>query len=326
MYAQVMYFSGMSGAIACILRNFPRFFLLALFLVAGIASCKYKNPAEKNRVSFKNVSGINYIEVKRRFDNGLSIGRYGYDLVPSWRLSFYSDDSARVLNPLSGQYINFIITRDHDSLFHIARAWFRAKKITRDSLLLQVMKVQSNVVYREKSDVYLTFYSDKYIRKVLHTVPEALMGKTKRDTLFIQQRSAETNGNPDSSFAARDPAVFTSRIALATVKKEKVEANEMNHYDNSAQYTSPEYEMTIYKTYKDFSYEILVTVDYKGGLHFQRSMWALSTEDATGKEETIKAILNGYIKTYFDVTPGKTLGIPHNSPAILKITGRKAAR
>jgi hypothetical protein len=293
---------------------------LLLCILACLYACKYdKPPTERNRVSFKNVTGVNYIEVKRRFANGLSIGRYGYDLTPSWKMSFLSDDSASVFSPDSGAFLGFHVTLDHDSLFHVARSWFRAKKVTRDSLVLQVMDVHSNVVYLQKSTVFLTFYSDKYIKNVLHTLPEVLMRKTKRDTLFILQRSEETNRNIDSVFAAREPAKFISRSPLATVKKVKVEADVMNRYDTSDQYTSPTYEITIDQTYKDFSYEILTTVDYKGGLHFVRSFWN------DHKDQTIRSILDGYVKTYFDVQPGNTLGIPHNSPAILKIKGRKAA-
>jgi hypothetical protein len=310
----------MSGTAVFISKPFLRLRFI-LLLATGIYSCKYdKSPTERNRVSFKNVTGINYIEVKRRFGNGLSIGRYGYDLTPSWKMSFYSDDSAKVFSPDSGAFLGFHITLDHDSLFHVARSWFRAKKVTRDSLVLQVMNVKSNLIYLQRSGVYLTFYSDKYIRDVLHTVPEVLMRKTKADTLFIQQRSAETNGNLDSAFAARQPATFISRTPLATVTKEKVEANVMNRYDNSDQYISPTYNITVKKAYKDFYYEMVVTIDYKGGVHFVRSQWS------DNKEQTIKVIVDGYIKAYFDVIPGNTLGIPHNSQAILKIRGIKTAK
>lgn len=317
-----MYFYGMSNVIVRSCRS--GLFCYAVILLFFCGSCKYKNPSEVKRVSFKNVTGINYIEVKRRFPNGLSINENGYELTPSWKLSFYSNDWARVFSPDSGRFLSFRITHDHDSLFYIARAWFRAQKITKDSLVFQVMNVKSNVIYLDRSSVFLTFYSDKYIKNVLHTVPGALMGKTRQDTLFIQKRSAQVNAHPDSAFAAREPVVFVSRTPLAKAEKVKVEANVMNNYDNSDNYTSPEFKMTIYNAYKDFNYEILALVDHKGGIHFKRSMWALSMDDATSNEKTIAAILNGYVKTYFNITPGKTLGIPHNSLVILNLSGKKS--
>lgn len=313
-----MYFSDMCFVAISSYRF--RLFLLFLLLTAGLWSCKYKNPSESKRVSFKKVAGINYIEVRRRFADGLSFNKYGYELTPSWKLSFYSDDSARVFSPDSGRFLGFHVTLDHDSLFYVARAWFRAKKITKDSLVCQVMKVQSNVIYLDKSSVYITFYSDKYIRDVLHTVPEALTSKTKRDTLFIQKRSAQINANPDSAFAAREPLVLQSKSPLAKVSKVGVKANVMNNYDNSDEYMFPEFNITIDQAYQDFYYSFLVTVDYKGDLHFQNSL--MKSFDGSS-EKIMKGVMNGYVKTYISIKPGSTFGIPHNSFAILNVKGIK---
>jgi hypothetical protein len=314
-----MYFSGMCGT-AVIVRYFSRIYIVALLLMACITSCKYKDPSQSNRVSFKQVTGINYIEVKRRFADGLSFNKYGYELTPSWKLSFYSDDSAKVYNPDSGRFLGFHVTLDHDSLFYVSRAWFRAKKVTKDSIFAQVMKVQSNVVYLKKSSVYITFYSDKYIRNVLHTTPEKLTRKTKQDTAFIRKRSAEVNANTDSAFAAREPIAFKTKSALAKVEKVSVEANLMNNYDNSDEYMFPEFNININKAYQDFFYTFLVTVDYKGEMHFQYSLMKSVDENM---ERKMEGVLNGYVKSYIAVQPGSTFGIPHNSYAILNVVGKK---
>ena len=287
-----------------------------LFLTVT-AACKYDNPTDRNRISFKSVVGVNYIEVKRRFGDGLSVSKYGYGLTPSWKMSFYSDDSAKVFSPDANAFLGFHVTLDHDSLFHVARSWFRAKKISKDSLVVQVMKVQSKVIYLDKSQVFLTFYSDKYIRDVLHTVPQALMGKTRSDTLFIKQRTAEVNANPDSAFIATNSPVFTSRTPLATVKKIEVKASVMNNYDN---YDLPKYDITIKNKYKNFNYpELVVVIDYKGKINYLYSMWTLPD----GGNETIKVILDNYVKTYFNITPGNTFGINHNSYAFINLKGIK---
>lgn len=309
----------MSGAAVCITRNILRNTLFALVFLTEIASCKYKDPSAAKRISFKKVAGVNYIEVKRRFADGLSFNKYGYELTPSWKMSFYSDDSAKVFNPDSGRFLDFHVTLDHDSLFNVAHAWFRAKKITKDSLVCQVMKVQTNVIYLDKSSVYITFYSDKYIRDVLHTVPEALMGKSKRDTAFILKRSAEVNTNPDSAFAAREPILVKTKSPLAKVEKVSVEANLMNNYDNSDEYMFPEFNINIDKTYQNFFYTFLITIDYKGEMHFQNSLMKSVDENM---ERKMKGVLDGYVKTYVSVKPGSTFGIPHNSYAILNVIGK----
>jgi len=37
----------------------------------------------------------------------------------------------------------------------------------------------------------------------------------------------------------------------------------------------------------------------------------------------MKGITDSYLKLYLNVTPGKTLGIPHNTIVILNVTGIK---
>ena len=312
-----MYFSSMYRVAISTLQLFLRLCLI-MFIVTGLHSCKYdKPPTERNRVSFKAMAGINYIEVKRRFGDGLSVSKYGYGLTPSWKMSFNSDDTAQVFSPDANAFLKFRITLDHDSLFHVARTWFRAKKITKDSLVLQVMKVQSKVIYLDKSQVFLTFYSDKYIHDELHTVPQALMGKTRSDTLFIKRRSAEVNAKPDSGFIATNSPVFTSRTPLATVKKIETKASVMNGYDN---FDLPKYDITIRNKYKNFNYpELVVVIDYKGQVNYLYSMWQL----AEGGNETIKVIMDNYVKTYFKITPGNTFGINHNCYAYINLKGIK---
>ncbi|MGY3211265.1 hypothetical protein [Mucilaginibacter sp. HD30] len=300
-----------------VFTGIPRLLWFCLLILTVAAACKYDKPTNRNRISFKSVVGVNYIEVKRRFGDGLSVSKYGYGLTPSWKMSFYSDDSAKVFSPDANAFLGFHVTLDHDSLFHVARSWFRAKKITKDSLVMQVMKVQSKVIYLDKSQVFLTLYSDKYIRDVLHTVPQALMGKTKSDTSFIKQRTAEVNAHPDSAFIATNSPVFTSRTPLATVKKIEVKATVMNNYDN---YDLPKYDITIKNKYKNFNYpELVVVIDYKGKVNYLYSMWTLPE----GGNETIKVILDNYVKTYFHITPGNTFGINHNSYAFINLKGIK---
>ena len=144
---------------------------------------------------------------------------------------------------------------------------------------------------------------------------EKHQGKTKSDTLFIKKRTAEVNTNPDSGFIATNSPVFTSRTRLATVKKIEKKDSAMNGYDN---FDMPKYDITIKNKYKNFSYpELVVVIDHKGKINYLYSMW----KPADGGNETIKVILDNYVKTYFTVTPGNTLGVNHNSYAFINLKG-----
>src|SRR6187402_1684125 len=92
---------------------------ILLISIAGIyigCDTKYKQP-DRHKVTFKPVWGIHYTEVKRRHINGRSFDKFGYEVDPSWQLTFLSDDSARIFSPQKNAFVNFYITNDHDSIF-----------------------------------------------------------------------------------------------------------------------------------------------------------------------------------------------------------------
>ena len=308
------------------------FFLVLLFLTA--TSCHRKIPVEEFRkhialqtqnakLLLKSIKGIRYTEVKRVFDNGISFSPDGYQLIPSWRMSFPSTDSVYVFNATRNIFNNAPLIFDHDSIFNVAWAYLRLKKLTKDSLKFEVLKVEYRIIIDQKTNVFMTFYSDKYIHDVLHTDTNQLRRPTHKDTLYIKTRTAEARNNPDTAFAATRPVVFKSKSPLLTVNKEETDPDELSGIITEDSYLSPEYNITIHKAYDNFSYLFTAWVDEKGNLMFRKSVVPMMPEFQESMLAAMKGIVNGYLKLYLKTTPGETLGIPHTSIVILHVRGIK---
>lgn len=295
--------------------------LLPILLLIIFGSCKYKQPDRKN-ISFKNVIGINYTEVKRRLYTGRSFDNRGYEVNPEWRMSFLSKDSSSIFSPDSNRFLTFPVTLDHDSLFNTGNTWLRAKVVTKDSMIFQVMQVETNVIYLLRSNVYMTFYANDYIKKHKLDLTE-LQKPDRQDTIFVKERAAMANKYPDSIFAAREPVVLKSKSPFVKVEKEQVIGTRENHFDTSDSYMDPKYTVTIHHAYQDFAYSFTVYVDDKGQMRYRSNLVYVFEEYKESTLKIIKGIIDGYLKAYIDVTPGKTLGIPHASVITLNVIGRK---
>jgi len=303
------------------------YLLFVLFITLGF-SCHRRGvhvaeEKKSNPISFKSILNIPYIEVRRRVKSGLSFDSLGFQAEPFYQLTFLSKDSARILNPMDGRFYNFYIFMETDSIFNVARSYFKLMQMSKDSLRLQVMEVQSDTLHTKHSLVYMTFYSKNYLENVLHTTAKALGKPDRRDTLFIRHKSAVANQVLDSAFAARDPVQITSINPLATVEKNVVKRDMEDNYDVSDAYMSPEFYITINKAYQDFSYSFAVYVDDKGKMIFDHSLEDIQPEFKKLTLETMKGIVDGYLSFYLKVTPGSTLGIKHTSIVILNVMGRK---
>jgi hypothetical protein len=284
-------------------------------------SCKFKQPDRKN-VSFKNIIGIHYTEVKRRLFTGRSFDNHGYEVNPEWRMSFISKDSSSIFSPDSNRFLTFPVTLDHDSLFNTGNTWLRAKKVTKDSMMFQVMEVETNVIYLLRSNVYMTFYSDDYLKKLKTSLVD-LQNPDHNDTLFVRERAAMANKYSDSVFAAREPVVLKSKSPFVKVEKQVVARTRENHYDTSDSYMDPQYDITIHHAYQDFYHSFKAVVDVNGDIHFSKNLVFTFAEDKESTIKIIKGIIDGYLKAYIAVTPGNTLGIVHSSVVTLNVVGRK---
>jgi len=278
--------------------------------------------ANHTKSLIKIIQGIKYTEVRRRFDNGLSFSPVGFQLVPEWKISFPSMDSVNIYSPKKGRFLNAPVVFDHDSIFNVAWAWLKLKYLKKDSLQFMVLHVKNNVIQDEKVHVFMTFYSNDYIKNVLHTDTTNLWRPSRKDTLYIKAKAELANRIPDSSFAGTEPAGLTAKSKLISVKKETIQDYDMESksYDT---YLLPTYDIVIHKAYQDFNYLFSAYVDDKGNLVFRKSNQFSYPEFKKSTTATMKAITDGYLKAYLTVTPGRTLGIPHYSIILLNVTGYK---
>lgn len=309
--------------------------ILLLSVLALLSACKgtggKKDPKlgnqtdEKGNVipSFKSVWGRGYTEVRRNFANGISFGDYGYQLEPEWRFTFPSDDSVTIYNPKRKMFVTAPVQFDHDSLFNIAWSWMRLRKISKDSIVFQVMKVENQALLREKSVVYMTAYANDYIKNVLHTTPAELIKPNKRDTAYIRNKVAKADADTANAFAARQAVQLKSKSPLVKVERLNLTEERKTESAISDDYMLPEFNVSIKNAYEDFSYSFTAVVDQKGAIYFKKSINFAYEEFEESTNKIIRAITAGYLKAYLDVTPGTTLGMPHSSVIILHVTGRK---
>jgi hypothetical protein len=294
---------------------------------AVLCACQQpKPPVAKPDPSFKKVWGVDFTEVRRCFNTGYSFSEMGYQQEPSWRLSFPSDDSVRIYNPKRKMFVVAPVTFDHDSVFNVAWSYLRLKKLTKDSIIFQVLKISGKVVQNEKSIVFMTLYSNNYIKNVLHREPLSMMGANRADTLFIQRKTEQAKLNPAKAFAARQPVQIKSKSPLVRVEQviNDDRSADADHDQVVIDYLSPEFSISIHKAYDDFNYSFTVLVDDKGQMTFDRSMVDLEPEFKESIPKVMKAIVNGYLKAYLLVKAGTTLGIPHASKIIINVTGTKS--
>ncbi len=275
----------------------------------------------RTKTSFKTVTGIPFTEVYRRFDNGVSFNAQGYQLKPSWKINFLSDTSVSVFSPVKLRFYDLPLNLDHDSIFNFSGAWFKARKISKDSLKFQVLEVNNKIINWKSSNVNVTFYADKYIKDVLHTTAETLRKPLKKDTAYIQSLVAQSNRDPKKIFAAQEPVVLKSKSKAVLVSNAKVKAKILDSYYIPETLFYPEYEITIHHAYADFYHTFAVMADVKGQLHFVEPMETMLPDEQENTIKVMKGIMDGYLTHYLEIVPGKTLGIRHNTLILLVVRG-----
>ncbi len=299
------------------------FRILPILTIFILSSCYYiTNINEAPVPSFTEVKGIKYSEVHRRFDNGLSFHESGFQLQPEWEVYFSAEDSIKIFSPERQEYMPYRIFHSHKALFHFARDWFRVKHVSKDSLIMQVMELESRVVKEDLSNVYMTLYSHDYIKRFLKTTAEKLKEPSRDDSLFIKYRAIQANSDRDSAFAARNPVVLKSKSKILKVEKIKPSADPyLGYITRSEEYLNPEYKIHIDKAYQDFQYSFQVIVDHNGKMTFKNFLVGVMPEFLETKTKVVKGIIDVYLKNLVEVTPGNTLGYPHSSVISLYVMG-----
>jgi len=307
--------------------------LIAVTFYACNGGSKSKSDKKNNSTSsseneegltFRDVNGVRFYEVKRRFSNGLSFNKDGFMLQPTWILEYKAPDTMLAYSPEKKGMEAFYLQFDHGRVYNFAREFFRVKKIAKDSLILQRLQVDARVITKgEVSDVNCVYYTKDYIEKVLKTTVGELQRPTKADTAFIKKLSERTYkypANPDSAFAATE--IVDLKPNSKNVSLKLIGYADSGAHRKSFAYMYPEYRIEINKSYKEFRYRFSVIVDVKGNLYVNRIQGVLP-EDMPHRKKLIQGIADVYLKNLLHIKPGTTLGIPHSSEITISLVGNK---
>lgn len=290
-------------------------------MLSACSSKNKKNDATQRDFQFEPVKGIRYEEVKRRFSNGLSFNEQGFMQKPSWIIEVVSEDTMSAWSPQKQRMQNFYLQYDHGNVYNFAEEFFKVKHISKDSLVFQRIQVDGRVIADDiRSDVNMTFYAQDYIKNKLKTTAEILQRPTKTDTAYIEKRVAEVNRTDTTAFAAKEPVQFLPKSKIVKVKKFS-SVDKLSKRTSAYDYIFPRYRIEIERAYKDFAYECLAVVDYTGNIKILGVNGVLP-ETAEGKKKMMQGVADIYIRNLFDVAPGTTLGIPHNSEITMMIVGK----
>lgn len=301
-------------------RGFLFFFLLTALCSSCDFASKKTNPKLRD-FTWESIKGIRYQEVKRRFSNGLSFNPEGFMQKPSWIIEVSSEDTIMAWSPQKKIMQKFYLQYDHGNLYNFAEEWFKVKKMTPDSVVLQRVQVDGKVIASDfRSDVNMTFYAQSYIKNKLKTTGEMLQRPTALDSAFIIKQSDSVNRDSDKAFAATDPVQFIPKSKIVKVERIVTE-NKMQGRSAAFDYMFPQYKIIIDRAYKDFAYEISAVVDFQGGIHV-KEVFGVLPGNVENKKKNMQAVADIYLRNLFNVLPGTTLGIPHNSKITLMVIGK----
>lgn len=313
----------------------PRCFysLLIVFICALIAGCDSAQKEDKKKTGveiFNPIVGIDFYEVRRTFDTGVSYDSLGFVQLPEWHLRFAKQDSVLIYSPFEDRMVGYNVYHDHAMYFHFARDSWRVVELHPDSITIQRLSLNGLKVNKIKSNVYMKFYSERYIREELGNPAESLESKiatlrlpTRLDSAFVRSQVALANrhpGNLDSAFAARDFVKIESRNPAVKVHKRKIEHIELTEKSPAYEYLYPEYVITIDPAYRNFNHDFSVIVDEHGKMRLGKVF--VMEDFVESRSRIVQGIIDVYLHNWLDIKPATTLGMPHASTVYLYVKGR----
>ncbi len=307
------------------MRNVKALFPVFLIILGCcLLACTRSTEGNRDgkRPPFVPISGIDFYEVRRAFDNGLSFDTLGFQQEPIWHINFTNNDSVKIHSLKGDSMLHYAIYYDQDSIFNFGREWFRVIKLAKDSLTLQRLTVQNLRVKEARSNVYMKFYSGRFIQDSLKTTVDELRRPTLQDSVFIRTMVDRANRNPsnfDSLFSARNPVEFKPTSPNITVKEHALKEGQGMSRTSAYQYLYPEFDIVIHKAYKDFYYPFSVFVDAKGKMTVAK--FITSPEFEESRRKTLQGVIDVYFKNLLQTKPGTTLGYPHNTLVMLYVKG-----
>lgn len=300
--------------------------LAALFSTLAFCACNRTGPKEdtaKRMFQFESIKGIKFYEVRRTFANGVAFNEIGFRQKPEWAVTFLSDTTVQAYSPSLDKMINFDLIFSHDGVYNFAREWFRVKQIGKDSILLQRLEVNAKQIAKDiRSEVFMTFYSEAYLKKINKSVKE-LRKPRKIDSLFVQERARLINSNPSDTskfFAANNPVQFIGESQIIKIEKKSIQ-DDLQNRTASYDYLYPEYNVDIKPAYKNFAYTISAIVDRKGKIEVYR--FNAMEDYKENRRKVLQGIVDIYIQKQFKVKPGNTLGCTHSSVVVLNLVGKQ---
>lgn len=312
------------------IRKWMIFSLAILAFITGCGSGSGEEKEKKGTEIFEPYVGIDYYEVRRTFDTGVSYDSLGFVQLPEWHLRLAKQDSILIYSPFEDRMVGYNIYHDHAQYFHFARDSWRVVELHQDSITLQRLSLNGLKVNKVKSNVYMKFYSARYINEELGSQAESLESKiaklrlpTRQDTAFVRTQTELANRNPDnldSTFASRNFATLKSRHPAVKVEKRKIEHLELTEKSPAYEYLYPEYTITIDPAYRRFNYDFSVIVDTNGRMHLGKVF--VMEDFLETRTRVVEGIIDVYLHHWLDIEPASTLGMPHASTVYLYVKGR----
>lgn len=305
---------------------------LAMWMACGSSE---KDEADQEPAGvdvFQEVVGIDFYEVRRAFDTGVSYDSIGFVQLPEWHLRFAKKDSILVYSPFEDRMIGYKVHHDHAMYFHFARDSWRVVELHSDSLVLQRLSLNGLTVNKAKSNVYMKFYSADYLEHHVGDPAQSISEKvaelrkpTPQDTAFVKQQIARANkhlNEIDSAFASRNYAVLKSKHPALKIEKRKVENFDLTERSPAYEYLYPEYTITIDPAYRNFHHDFSVNIDPDGQMHLGKVY--VMEEFLESRERVVEGVIDVYLHNWLEITPAHTLGMPHSSTVWLYVKGRSA--
>lgn len=281
---------------------------------------------------FRPVIGIDFHEVRRTFDTGISYDSTGFVQVPEWHLRFAAEDSVLIYSPDADRMLGYKMYHDHEDYFHFARESWRVIELHPDSITLQALSLKGLKVDRFKSNIYMKFYAAGYIEELVAEPRlsfdekiEHLRRPTRQDSAFVWKQIERANrypDQPDSAFASRHYAQLESRHSALSIRKKTTEQSLLNGVTPSYEYLYPEYVIRIEGAYRDFSHDFSVVVDENGQMHLGKIF--VNEKLVDPQVRTVQGIIDVYLHHWLRITPAHTFGIPHASTVYLNVRGKAA--
>lgn len=286
---------------------------------------KHKKKEEIKRLDFSPIVGIRYQEVKRRFSNGLSFSDIGFQQEPSWIIQFSSNDTVRAWSPQKQIMQPFYFMYDHGDVYNFAGEWFRIRGFNKDSIIMQRLQLNKQVIAKDiRSDVFMTYYSEHYLKNVIKKRAEDIQRPSAADTAYIKKLIVRSNRNPtnaDSAFAGRIPVQFIPKSKAISVEKLKT-VDKLLGRTEAYDYLFPEYKFRIQHAYQDFAYAFTAVVDQHGKIYLDKFRDDMP-EYHEARKKVLEGIINVYLQNLLQVKPATTLGIPHPSQITINVIGKK---